>query len=243
MPEHFPETADIETASPEYAARFDSRAGRWMLSVQEQLVREALPPGDGLTVLDVGGGHGQLALPLAQSGYRVTVLGSDPNPPPRLQALMHDGRLKYIQGNVIDLPFNDRAFAVTMSVRLMAHCEQWPKLVAELCRTADQRVIVDYPTTQSLNALTGLLFGAKKKVERNTRPYTLFSHRQVREAFRSNGCTQTIRHNQFFWPMVLHRMLNRPGLSAALEGAARVTGLTALWGSPTLLECRKEPAS
>ena len=34
----FPETADVETSSDAYAARFSGPAGAWMLSVQERIV-------------------------------------------------------------------------------------------------------------------------------------------------------------------------------------------------------------
>ena len=39
---------------------------------------------------------------------------------------------------------------------------------------------------------------------------------------------------QFFLPMVLHRMIGRRGISAALEGLCRGLGLTRLWGSPVI---------
>ena len=55
------EQPDVETSSDGYAARFAGPAGRYMLGVQEAAVRSMLadlPPG--ASVLDVGGGHGQL---------------------------------------------------------------------------------------------------------------------------------------------------------------------------------------
>ena len=73
----FPETADIHTSSDEYATRFSGAAGTWMLDVQEQITRRLLRGFEGSSVLDVGGGHGQLAIPLCRDGWRVTVLGSD----------------------------------------------------------------------------------------------------------------------------------------------------------------------
>ena len=54
------ETPDIETASDAYAQRFTGEAGRYLLSEQEAAVRAVLADWRGETVLDVGGGHGQL---------------------------------------------------------------------------------------------------------------------------------------------------------------------------------------
>ncbi len=60
----FPETADIETSSDGYANRFGGKTGAWMLAVQERVTKQLLRdvPASA-TVLDVGGGHGQLAIP------------------------------------------------------------------------------------------------------------------------------------------------------------------------------------
>lgn len=232
--QYHPETADIETSSDDYASRFDSRAGRWMLSVQEQIVTGWMRDIGATTVLDIGGGHGQLAMPLAREGFDVTVLGSDASCAHRLAPYIEDRRLTFKTGDPVAPPFDEKSFDAVISFRLLPHCKDWERLISELCRTARRAVIVDYPTSQSINALTGLLFGAKKKIEKNTRPYTLFGHRQIRACFARNEFERTGTFNQFFWPMVLHRLINRPAVSRAMEGVARATGLTAMMGSPTI---------
>jgi 2-polyprenyl-3-methyl-5-hydroxy-6-metoxy-1,4-benzoquinol methylase len=74
------ETPDVETSSRAYARRFAGKVGAWFLAVQLRAVRKLLAPfGPGATLVDVGGGHGQLATPLAACGYEVTVLGSHPS--------------------------------------------------------------------------------------------------------------------------------------------------------------------
>ena len=113
-----------------------------------------------------------------------------------------------------------------------------PALIAELCRVARHAVIVDYPTSESLNRVAPALFGAKKRLEKNTRTFTLFTHRQVEAAFSSCGFTSARRIGQFFLPMVLHRALRCRPCSAALETLARAVGLTRLWGSPVMLLAR-----
>ncbi len=71
------EDADVHASSDEYAARFGSATGRWMLAVQERILLRLLDQ-DITSVLDVGGGHGQIALPLSEARRAVTVLGSSP---------------------------------------------------------------------------------------------------------------------------------------------------------------------
>lgn len=234
------EMADVHTASAEYAARFSGAAGRWMLGLQEVMTVRQMVPFVGGTVLDVGGGHGQLALPLAERGWNVTVAGSDPAAcSGGVRAAADAGRLRYLACNLLALPFPDGAFDVVLCFRLLTHCDAWERLVAELGRVARRAVIVDYPTGQSLNCVTPALFGAKKRIEKNTRTYTLFPHRQMAAAFAVHGYRRTALAKQFFLPMVLHRVLRSPVLSGLAEGACRCLGLTALLGSPAI--ARFEP--
>jgi hypothetical protein len=93
---------------------------------------------------------------------------------------------------------------------------------------------VDYPTTESVNRIAPALFGAKKKLEGNTRTFTLFTHREVAAAFAAGGFAPAGRAGQFFLPMVLHRALRCRPCSAALEAACRGLGLTGRWGSPVI---------
>ena len=69
----FPEIADIETSSEDYANRFSGEAGRYFLDAQLATVLDLLKPYATATILDVGGGHAQLAIPLIEKGYEVTV--------------------------------------------------------------------------------------------------------------------------------------------------------------------------
>ncbi len=231
----YPETADIETSTDEYAGRFAGTCGEWMLSVQEKITLEQLSRQRGLkSVLDVGGGHGQLAHPLVRDGFDVTVLGSHPSCAHRIQSLIDAGRCRFDVGNVIKLPYPDQSFDAVISFRLVTHCERWPELLAELCRVARHTVTIDYPTSASLNAIAPLFFKAKKNFEKNTRTWTLFKHAQLTGAFGEHGFHQVSRTGQFFFPMVVHRMLKSRGLSAMMEGITRSIGLNYLLGSPVI---------
>ncbi len=231
----FPETADIESSSDEYAARFAGAAGQWMLSVQERLTKKLLKPlGDDLKVLDVGGGHGQLAIPLCADGHAVTVLGSAPECSHRIQSVIDSGLCKFLVGSVVELPFEDRSFDVAISFRMLTHCQRWPDLVSELTRVARRAVIVDYPTSQSVNLIAPRLFDAKKKLETNTRTWRLFRHSEVNEEFQANDFELERAAKQFFLPMVVHRMVKCRAISMTTEGLCRGLGLTRLAGSPVV---------
>jgi 2-polyprenyl-3-methyl-5-hydroxy-6-metoxy-1,4-benzoquinol methylase len=238
--QNFPETADIETSSDNYAARFAGSTGEWMLDVQENITLGFLRNKPGIAILDVGGGHGQLAIPLCRDGYKVTVLSSSESCRKRIAGIIDSGECVFKVGNVLELPFPDKSFDAVIAFRMLTHCHKWPILVKELCRTARTSVIVDYPTSQSVNMIAPALFDAKKKIEKNTRAWTLFRHEEIRLEFEKNGFRLARQKKQFFLPMVLHRAIKCRVLSATLEGLCRALGLTALLGSPVILEMQRE---
>jgi SAM-dependent methyltransferase len=209
-----------------------------MLRVQQERAFATFRRWPGGTVLDVGGGHGQLAVPLVRGGWRTTVFGSAPGCGRRLWSLLPDGAFRFVSGDLLALPFPDGSFDVVSSFRLLTHCGRWEQLVSELCRVARHAVVVDYPTSRSLNVIAPALFGAKKRIEGDTRQWRLFRHGEVAAAFGAHGFASLERRPQFFLPMVLHRRLRMPAVSKAAEGLCRMAGLTALFGSPVVLEAR-----
>lgn len=230
----FPETADIETASDDYATRFAGAVGQYFLEVQTKLTLDLLRPYQGARILDVGGGHCQLARPLIEQGFQLTITGSDDSCGIRPQTLLPPGSYTYITCNSLELPFANKAFDVVLSFRLLPHVTRWEALIGELCRVADKLVIVDYPDTRSSNLLYRLLFHLKKSMEGNTRTYTMFNRAQIRRQFAAHGFAPPVYSPEFFWPMVLHRHLKRPFISRALEAPPRWLGLTHLLGSPII---------
>lgn len=229
------ETADVETSTDAYAARFAGRVGQWMMQRQEKMALALLDAPGPLSILDVGGGHGQLARPLSVAGHRVTVLGSAPECVHRIADLTAEGKLEYLSGDVMHLPFCDSSYDVVISFRMVTHCSRWENFIGELCRVARSKVIVDYPTIQSVNCLAALLFGLKRRIEGDTRPWTLFRHAQIDAAFAAANWKVIARKKQFFMPMVMYRMLGSRRIAGLIEGTLRGVGLTACWGSPVIL--------
>ncbi len=232
---------DVETSSDGYARRFSGPVGEWFLDVQERACLDLVGPWGGGTVLDVGGGHGQVAVPLARAGHPVTVLGSTLECRRRLDRVAGAAGVEvaFEPGDVERLPCERGSFDVVVSFRLLPHVEGWRALVGELCRVARHAVVVDYAPLVSWNLLTPLLFSLKKSIEGNTRHYLLFLEDAVRRAFRAAGFRVTGRFDEFALPMVVHRAMGRPRTSAAVEEFAQRLGLARLFGSPVIL--RAEP--
>jgi ubiquinone/menaquinone biosynthesis C-methylase UbiE len=187
-------------------------------------------------ILDVGGGHGQLAPAFIHQGYQVTVFGSDASCQKRLQGLIDQHLCTFNVGNILHLPYANQEFDVVVSYRLLPHVQEWQLYIAELTRVARQAVMIDYPSIRSVNYIAPLLFSIKKGLEGNTRPYTSFKERELLAIFHAHGFRCTDRFAEFFFPMALHRLMQLQRLSARLENVCRTIGLTAIFGSPIILK-------
>jgi SAM-dependent methyltransferase len=233
------EDADIETSSDAYARRFSGAVGGYFLEKQRAAVLELLRPWPGASVLDVGGGHGQLTGPLVDAGYAVTVLGSDPACEARVREWTGVGRARFLAADLLAPGLADRSHDVVLSLRLLPHVQRVRELVATLGRLARFAVVVDYPTRRSVNAVSRLLFGLKQGVEGDTRPFTVFSDREIEGTFAALGYSPTGRRPQFLAPMALYRALGSAPLARAIEGTAAALGLTAALGSPVVLRLER----
>jgi SAM-dependent methyltransferase len=233
------EDADVETSSGAYAHRFSGAVGSFFLERQRAAVLHLLRPWPGASVLDVGGGHGQVTGALVEAGYAVTVLGSDPACEARVREWTGSGRARFVATDLLAPGLADRSFDVVLSLRLLPHVRRVPELVATLGRLARFAVVVDYPTRRSVNAVSGLFFGLKRGVEGDTRPFTVFTDREIQDAFAAHGYSATGRRPQFLAPMALYRALGSAALARALEGTASALGLTRALGSPVVLRLER----
>ena len=188
---------------------------------------------------DVGGGHAQLAEPLVAHGFDVTVTGSDESCRTRLDQRITPGNFEYLTCDSLHLPFDDNSFDVVISFRLLPHAKRWQELTGEMCRVAKTCVILDYPDRRSTNILYEQFFGMKKKMEGNTRPFTLFSRGQIAAELRGNGFHKPTFRPEFLLPMVIHRKVKNRTFSSLIENCCRFTGLTHFFGSPIIVCSRK----
>jgi SAM-dependent methyltransferase len=231
------EDADIESSSDQYAGRFAGPVGEWFLDVQARLTLDALTGLQrGARVLDVGGGHAQVAPALIKAGFDVTVAGSDPSCAARLRPWLDRGECRYHTADLLALPFPDRGFDAVVCYRLIAHSIDWHRLLRELCRVAGSRVVLDYPSRRSLNFISDGLFLAKKRIEgESTRPFLLYTPREIRQAFERLGFRAVAERPQFLFPMVIHRFVGSAAFSRVVETPGRLTGLTRWLGSPVIV--------
>ena len=233
------ERADIETSSEDYAKRFSGEVGKYFLDTQAKITLELIKDLPNASVLDVGGGHAQLAVPLVQNGYKVTVVGSDDVCRERLDKFLPKGSFRYETCNLLNLPFDNNSFDIVMAFRLITHEKNWKLQIEEMCRVARKVVIIDYPDLRSFNIFYKYLFKTKKSFEKNTRTFRSFHRKELLEVFVENSCGDAVFKPQFFLPMVVHRALKNVKISMFMEKLFSVTGLTKLFGTPIILKVIK----
>jgi SAM-dependent methyltransferase len=234
MPAYEP-SIDIVTSSDAYARRFRGKTGSWFLKTQRDATLRLLSQIGGVTVLDVGGGHGQLTPGLIQADYDVTVLASHPVCRKRIASFIEEGACKFITGSFYQLPFMDRSFDMVLAYHQIQHLPLWKRAASELIRVSKKAVVIDFPSKKSINGFASSLFWLKKILEgEHTRTFTSFSESTIVSFFHEKGFVMQGRFSKFFIPMVIHRVLRTPELSDCLEKLFRIAGITERYGSPVI---------
>ena len=224
---HDTETPDIETASDRYAARFAGALGEWLLDEQSAAITRMLArTGDRpLRVLDVGGGHGQIAPLLLAAGHDVTIHGSTPECFRRVEHLReaHPDRFRTAASSLWNLPFEDESFDLVLAVRLLGHTARWRELLAEMARVSRSFVLIEFARASffRIPGAAEAIFVLKRRIEGTTRPFFSYSERRLREELSRHSFEATAMTAMFSLPMVVHRMVNDPALSATAETSLR----------------------
>ncbi len=136
---------DVISSTDDYARRFSGPVGAYFLSTQLESVLRWMPAAQGCRVLDIGGGHAQLAAPLVRRGYDVTVFGSEHSSRERLDRMIGRDRYRFQRGSLLDLPFEPKSFDVVLAFRMLPHLGDWQRLIEEACRVSAGAVVLDYP--------------------------------------------------------------------------------------------------
>lgn len=92
------------------------------------------------SVLDVGGGYGRLAVPLAKRGYIVTIV--DPVKE-YLEIAESRAKVKTVIGKAERLPFPDSSFDAVLAFRdVLNYCQNYRKAAKELVRVCKKKGII-----------------------------------------------------------------------------------------------------
>jgi SAM-dependent methyltransferase len=116
--------------------------------------------GPGMKALDVGAGDGNVAIPMAKAGARVTAL--DPTPEMfergRARAAEAGVEIEWVEGDAMDLPFGDGTFDVVTSNFGAMFAPDHKRAAAELVRVGGKVVMA----TWDFEGMNGQLFVAMR---------------------------------------------------------------------------------
>ncbi|MCC7007320.1 MAG: methyltransferase domain-containing protein [Acidobacteria bacterium] len=219
------------------ALRFGGPIGRHLLETQERQILEAFAPVAGRRLLDVGTGTGRASIALAREG--ADVLGLDASPQmiavARRAAAAAGATLELGLADAHDLPLADRSVDGAVCLRVLMHAVDWRRCVAELCRVARWRVMVDFPALLSAAAIESAARRAAHGLGRRVEPYRVIRERAVRDAFARHGFRTIGVHRLFVLPIAMHKAIGAPAFTRASERALAAAGLTRVLGSPVTL--------
>jgi ubiquinone/menaquinone biosynthesis C-methylase UbiE len=218
--------------------RFGGTFGQYLELTEVAALLLALAPYTG-SVLDVGAGTGKLSLPLLKQGRRVVSLDMSPQMlgVARNKALTGDAVLQSVICDAHDLCFVDQSFECVVCSRVLMHLRNWDQAIGELCRVAEKAIILDFPPLLSFAGVDSVLkqvtgaFGL-----RVVQPYRAFRIRQIVRRLEENDFKVVFLRRQFFLPVILHRILDRPKISDMIERFLGRLGLVQALGAPVTIK-------
>lgn len=232
-----------EVAGTFDASRFSGPIGEFIAGHQLSFLASHMGPPEDLRILDVGAGTGRTALPLSRSGARVVAADASSRMLSILteKAFLQGTRIQACRIDAHHLPFPDRSFDVVISLRMIMHVVDWRSALAELCRVARKRVMVDFPPATGFAGLAPLLHPLIRPFNRNHQSYKVFAVREIRNALRSEGFDVEAMDRHLVLPFGLHRAVNSLRFSRLAEGLLEKAGLRCRFGAPvTVAACRRE---
>jgi len=218
--------------------RFGGPIGSLVASSQARTLSDFVGRIQQRRILDVGTGTGRAALLFAHGGARVTAIDASEQMLDVARARARDqgiGSITFGLGDAHALDFPDRSFDVVCCLRVLMHTPRWRVVVAELCRVADQLVIVDYPSATSVALIESLVRRAAHGLGARTEAYRVFRHATIVDAFARCGFRVRSVHRQFVLPIALHKAIGSRGFTQRSESVLDRVGLLKPFGSPVSL--------
>lgn len=233
--------ADSGMAETFETKRFSGPIGRLLAETQEQVLASFLEPVDGRTILDVGTGTGRAAIALAARGGVVTGIDASAEmlTVARRRAVERQVSVTFLPGDAHGLGFPDRSFDSVVCLRVLMHTPDWRQSLAELCRVARCRVVLDYPALSSAAALQAAARHIAHRLGANVEAYRVFAHGELRSALAENGFRIVDRHQQFVLPIALHKALGSLAATTRIEAALGAIGLSRVFGSPVTVAAER----
>lgn len=233
--------ADPATAGGFDASRFGGPIGRLLCETQERVLADFLGEVADRDVLDVGTGTGRAALALARRGARITAVDASMEmlKVAEERAAQSGLHATFLRCDAHELTFPDRAFELTVCLRVLMHTPDWKRCLSEMCRVTERRVVFDYPGLASVAVLESLWRRVAQKAGRHVEAYRVLSDGAVARELGRHGFRVAEVHRQFVLPIAFHKLMGSARATRTLEAALAALGLLRLMGSPVTVAAER----
>ena len=131
------------------------------------------------------------------------------------------------------LPFGDRSFDAAVSLRVLMHAIDWRQCVAELCRVARWRVVIDFPSRTSFAALESAGRRLGNRLGGSFEAYRVMAERDVVDALRATAFASSWCGASSCCRLPCTRRWGRRGLTETVERGLASIGLSRLLARPS----------
>ena len=221
--------------------KFGRGFGR-ILEIQEVTLFLSLLDVQEARILDLGAGTGKLSVPLLENGYQVVAgdASAEMLRQAHEKALSMGLNLDTEVCDATDLSFADQEFDHVVSSRMLMHLSFWRRGIAEMCRVSKKSVVLDFPPLVGHGGIGSLIRNIinpfLSENSHHRQKYSSFTLSEVVKEFQKNDFVVTRTHRQYFLPVGLHRIVDRPDLSMSIERLFRGLGLVTLFGAPVTVK-------
>lgn len=221
--------------------RFGGPIGSWMRQHQDEQLSQWLGNVKGTSILDIGAGTGRTAIPLAMAGAVVTAADAS-------QAMLDVAskkaeaagtKLDFKACDIMNLPFEDKAFDRVLCFRVLLHVTDWQKAFSEICRCSGDEVIMDFPPRWALAALQVPVRRVRSLWDKTVQTFRLFTLSKIRKEFAVQGFEIIKVEKLWVLPIAFHKVFKSIGFTLGLEKFFRVIGFNALFGAPVTVRARR----
>jgi SAM-dependent methyltransferase len=241
--EHYSYAAYADPAMAETfdAKRFGGPIGQILLEDQERVLAEFLGDVSGRRILDLGTGTGRAAMALARRGALVTGVDASSEMLRVARTRAKDASLavEFNEGDAHALRFPDRAFDSAVCLRLLMHVPDWQRVVSELCRVTQRRLVFDYPAFASAASAQAVWRRAALNMGRTVESYRVLREHAVAHELARHGFRVSDAHKQFVLPIGFHKLIGSAGFTRSVERALASIGMLHLAGSPVTIAAER----
>ena len=200
-------TKFYEKEAAEYdKRRWSTEVGRYIDSVQREIVLKMSESWAGERILDIGTGTGRFALEIAQKGAMVTAVDISTSMLDVAKAKFRRAGLtgEFIQTSATQLPFREACFDGCICINVLSHLSEYQEVLREMSRVLKPGafVIANFPNVLSYYLPYGLAVNALNRSLRRDVYTHWYRLSRLKKAYMRAGIRIEESQGQVHFPLI-----------------------------------------